>query len=253
VGICTSSTTINACNGGGTLSQTTCDGVCTQVGVLDGRVLGYCRAECEEGARECIGGALYRSCDHGRWSVQASVCQGGTACNPLATGAIPDIRCGGACDPGTSRCADDGSGVEDCNDSGIWEAGQQCLLGACTPKGPQAECQAECSADQFQCSEDGASAQRSCNAQSLWDPATDCAAGSSCRMSGVQSLGCVACVGPKNSQGNAYGVSDSKCEANGVSQCGDDNSWQAPIACAAGQTCVELHQGASTVAYCQSN
>jgi hypothetical protein len=51
--------------------------------------------------------------------------------------------------------------------------------------------------------------------------------------------------------GNEYGVSDSRCEAEGVAQCGEENTWQAPVVCNAGETCVELGTGSSTVAYCQ--
>lgn len=250
VGICTSSTTIRQCSGGGTLSNTTCEGVCTQVGVLDGRALGYCTEQCAEGARECIGGALYRECQDGRWLAAAQLCPGGETCNPVASGAIPEVRCGGACDPDTSRCASDGANVEVCNQDQVWEAGQVCTVGTCHPAGPQAQCQAECLTDQFDCAQDGALAQRSCDEQRHWTEASACPDGTTCRISASQSLGCVECLGPLTA-GNDYGVSDSRCEAGGVAQCGEDNIWQPPEPCNPGETCSELHAGAGTVAYCQ--
>jgi len=250
VGICTSSTTIRQCNGGGTLSTETCDGVCTEVGVIDGRRLGYCSVQCIEGARECLGGSAYRECQAGRWLSELRVCEAGELCNPLGTGSTPDIRCGGVCDSGTSRCASDGLGIEVCNDAGSWEAGQACLLGTCHPAGPQAQCQADCSPDQFQCAEDGATAQQSCGERQQWTEPMACLTETSCRISAGQSLGCIECIGPL-SAGNEYGVSDSRCEAGGVAQCGEDNTWQPPTLCAASETCVELSSGASHVAYCQ--
>jgi hypothetical protein len=250
VGVCTSSTTIRQCNAGGTLSSETCAGVCTQVGVLDGRNLGYCSDQCNEGARECLGGALYRECQDGRWLAEPKVCDGGQICTPVGSGAIPEIRCGGACDPGTSRCASDGASIEVCNEEQQWTAGQMCMVGTCRPAGPQAQCQAECLTDQFDCAHDGATTQRSCDELRHWTPPSACPEATSCRISASQSLGCVECLGPLTA-GNDYGVSDSRCEAGGVARCGEDNAWMPAVACANGETCSELSSGASRVAYCQ--
>jgi hypothetical protein len=250
VGICTSSNTIRQCNGGGTLSTETCEGVCTQVGVLDGRTLGYCGEQCSDGARECLGGAVYRECQGGRWLAEIKTCEGGQICNPVGSGAIPEVRCGGDCDPGTSRCAADGHSIETCSEDKVWEPGQTCTVGICRPAGPQAECQTECLSDQFDCAEDGASSQRSCDELRHWAESSACPEATSCRISAGQSLGCVQCVG-SSTAGNEYGVSDSRCEAGGVAQCGEDNAWQTAVPCSPGETCVELHAGVSVVAYCQ--
>lgn len=251
VGICTSSTEMRRCTTGGTLDNDTCDGVCTQVGTLDGRALGFCEAQCSDGARECLGGAYYRECAGGRWLPQVQSCAEGASCNPLGTGAVPAIRCGGDCDAGTSRCAADAASIEVCSEAGQWEAGQVCLLGRCKPAGPQAQCQTECSADSFQCAFDGASGARACDEQLLWQDENACDADTTCRTSGGSSLGCLQCVGPGHAAGNAFGLSDSRCADAGVESCGEDDLWGDPVACPDGEVCVELTQGASTVAHCQ--
>lgn len=250
VGICTSSTTIRQCNGGGTLSTETCEGVCTQVGVLDGRALGYCSDQCIEGARECLGGSVYRECEAGRWLAEIKTCEGGQICNPVGSGEIPEVRCGGECDPGTSRCAADGAGIEACNEQKTWEPGQVCTVGTCRPAGPQAQCQTECMTDQLDCSYDGAATERTCDELRHWTEPSACPDATSCRISANQSLGCVECLGPTMA-GNDYGVADSRCEAGAVVRCGDENTWLPPEPCEATETCAELSSGVSTVAYCQ--
>jgi hypothetical protein len=250
VGICTSSTTIRQCNGGGTLSTETCVGVCTQVAVLDGRALGYCSDQCIEGARECLGGAAYRECQGGRWLAEIEICESGETCNPVGGGEIPEVRCGGDCDPGTSRCSADGASIESCSEQKTWEPGQACLVGTCRPAGPQAQCQTECMSDQLDCSYDGASTQRTCDELRQWSEPGLCPEATSCRISASQSLGCVECLGPATA-GNEYGVSDSRCEAGAVVRCGEENAWLLPEPCEVTETCVELSSGVSRVAYCQ--
>jgi hypothetical protein len=249
VGICLPDGTINRCSPGGTLSVAACDGVCSRVATLDGRAVGYCAPACEEGARECLCGPFYRTCAHGRWEDTPRTCDG--PCNPVATGARPDVRCGGPCDPDTSRCQSDLAAIEICTDAGTWKLDRPCLLGRCRPAGPQAECEAECAAGQHQCAFDGAPAQRSCGAGGLWSAEAACAAGTSCRVSGDVALGCVACVGAGVGAGNAYGAADSRCGAAGVEACGNDDAWHAAVACPDGNVCASIMRGASTLAACQ--
>jgi hypothetical protein len=250
VGICEADGTLQACGAGGTLAPATCDGVCTRVATLDGRAVGYCAPACEDGARECLGGPFYRTCAGGRWGATVATCDG--ACNPVATGARPDIRCGGACDPGTSRCRADLGAVETCAPSGTWTLDRACLLGRCRPAGPQAECETECAPGEHQCAFDGAGAERVCDAHGLWMAETPCAAGTSCRASGDFAKGCVACVGG----GNAFGAADGRCgpqgvDPQGVETCGADDHWQADAPCPDGHVCASLARGASTLAACQ--
>jgi len=250
VGICAADGTFSRCGTGGTLAPFVCAAGCTQAGALDGRALGYCNVPCAEGAQECLGGPLYRVCTGGKWSDSPAQCPGGQMCHPLATGAVPQIECGGACDPGTSRCAADAGGVESCT-AGQWVAGSACLLGRCVQAGPQAQCQAECSAGQHQCAYDGASGERSCADTGLWNPEVVCAQGTSCRVNGTVAVGCVACVGSNANGGNAYGGVDSACLQGGLAVCGPDNTWGPPVVCGAGTTCVQLPMQASSVASCE--
>jgi hypothetical protein len=244
VGICEPDGTMQACLPGGTLAPATCSGVCTRVTTIDGRAVGYCAPACEDGARECLGGALYRTCAGGVWSAIIGACAGG--CNPVAHGEPPDIRCGGACDPGTSRCRADGAAVETCSDAGAWVMDRACLLGVCRPAGPQAECETECAPGEHQCAFDGAPTERVCDQHGLWMAESACS-GTSCRMNGDVALGCVPCTGG----GNAFGVADSRCAANTVVEtCGADNQWDDVRVCAAGDGCETLSRGVSEVAAC---
>jgi len=247
VGVCEPDGTMQACGTGGTLAPATCAGACTAVTTLDGRAVGYCAPTCEDGARECLGGAFYRTCAGSRWSATVATCDAG-ACNPVATGARPDIRCGGACDPGTSRCRADLGAIEACAPGGAWTLDRACLLGRCRPAGPQAECETECAPGDRACAFDGAGAERVCDDHGLWGPETACAAGTSCRTGGGFPRGCVACVGA----GNAFGAADSRCGDAGVETCGADDRWSAAAPCAAATTCASLARGASTLAACQA-
>jgi hypothetical protein len=249
VGICEPDGTIQACNAGGTLEPEPCVGVCTRVTTLDGRAVGYCAPECEDGARECLGGPFYRVCAGGRWSSSPATCDGAT-CNPVATGARPDVRCGGACDPGTSRCRADGAGVEVCAPGATWTADRACLLGRCRPAGPQAECETECAPGEHQCAFDGAGSERLCGDAGLWMAETACAPDTACRLGGDVALGCVACVGAQPGGGNAFGAADGRCAGDGgVETCGADSQWHAE-ACPTGKACAALTRGASTIAAC---
>jgi hypothetical protein len=253
VGVCEPNGTLSQCMPGGTLTTVACAGVCTAVDSLDGRALGYCGPLCAEGARECIGGALYRTCTGGKWSATPQACSGGAACNPLSVGAVPDIRCGGTCDVGTSRCQAGGSAVETCTSTGGWALDRSCLLGRCVQGGPQAECQTECAPGQRQCAYDGAASERVCNERGLWDSEMPCPEETTCRTDGAFSKGCVECLGVSAAGGNAYGGVDSVCMGNALTVCGADGRWQAPAPCPSGQTCVELQQGASSIAACQGH
>jgi len=141
VGICQPDGSIKQCSPGGTLARADCHGVCTQIGSLDGRALGYCSPACIEGARECLQGSSFRECQGGRWVDPPTACPGGAACNPSSIGELPDIRCGDTCDPGTSRCSPDLGSIEVCSDAAQWQTDHACALGRCRASGPQAECQ----------------------------------------------------------------------------------------------------------------
>lgn len=244
VGICQADGTIDACNAGGTLAPATCDGVCTTVTTLDGRAVGYCAPACEDGARECLGGPFYRTCAQGRWGAVPATCAG--VCNPVATGARPDVRCGGACDPDTSRCSADLGAVERCGADGAWTLDRTCLLGRCRPGGAQAECETECVPGAHACAFDGAPAERACDPTGLWTAERPCPDATSCRVAGDVALGCVACA----SGGNAYAAADSRCAAGGAQTCGADGGWQAATPCPAAQSCVSISRGASSLAAC---
>ncbi|HVU52484.1 MAG TPA: hypothetical protein VHL80_17440 [Polyangia bacterium] len=246
VGVCEPDGTMQACLPGGTLAPAACAGVCTPVTTLDGRAVGYCAPECEDGARECLGGPFYRVCAGGRWGADVSSCEG--ACNPVAAGARPDIRCGGPCDPGTSRCRADDAAIEVCSAAGAWTLDRLCLLGRCRPAGPQAECETECAPGDHACAFDGAPSERVCDQQGLWMAETACPAGTSCRASGEVAIGCVACAGA----GNAFGAADGRCAAGaGVETCGADNQWHPGASCDLdGGVCTALTRGASSIATC---
>jgi hypothetical protein len=257
VGECMPDGTMKQCLAGGTLSAFSCNGVCMQVGTLDGLSLGYCAARCEDGTRECLGGPLYRVCSSGRWLDQAQACADGQPCNPAATDASSDIRCGGACDPGTSHCAADGGAIETCvaQASGAgaaqWRLDRTCLLGSCRQAGLQAQCQAECTPGQHECAYDGASTERSCDPSGTWGTESACPAATSCRSSGPAPAGCVACVGSGVVGGNAFGLSDSTCQGSDIVRCGADNRWLPSSPCGDAQTCTQLQRGPSSVASCQ--
>ncbi len=244
VGICQPDGTIDQCDSGGTLSIQPCAGVCTQVATLDGRALGSCAPACEDGARECLGGPFYRTCANGRWGAPETCAAG--ACNPVATGAVPDTRCGGACDRGTSRCSADAGAIESCGADGAWTVDRTCLLGSCVPASAQAECETACTPGAHQCAFDGASSESLCDAKGAWGADSACAPGTSCRISGGFALGCVACVGA----GNALGAADGRCDADGLATCGADNQWAASVPCAAPQVCQTVTRGSSAVAAC---
>ena len=250
-GVCTGEHALAACAASGVLSPSeSCDGVCQPVGAIDGRTLGFCQTSCRDGDRECLAGPLFRACESGQWSSQAQACPSATTCQPLSSGARLAIRCGNACDPGTSRCSADRSGVESCNTEGLWAASVACALGQCVQSGAQAQCQTECMPGEFACAFDGDSVSRRCGETGLWLPAAPCADGAVCRI-GSHALGCLQCVGSQVPGGNAWGVADSSCVGGGVAVCGADNELGASQACPGGQACVEAQRARATLAYCQ--
>jgi len=250
VGVCSFDGTFSRCTTEGILAPDNCDGGCTQVGTLDGVGLGYCNPPCAEGARECLGGPLYRECTGGRWSDVPSACPNQQACNPVAATATPQVRCGGPCDPGASRCSPDSSAIEMCSSAGAWMPDQACVLGRCLQGGQQAQCQADCSPGESQCAYDGAGAARNCGDAGLWNSEVACPTGTQCRMSGPIALGCVACVGSSAAGGNAFGEIDGTCQGAELSLCASDNTWQPPSSCSDGGACVAVQQGPSSVASC---
>jgi hypothetical protein len=249
VGICETDGSFQACNAGGTLAPASCDGVCTTVTTLDGRAVGACAPECQEGAKECLGGPFYRACAKGRWGANPGSCDA-LDCNPVATGAVPAIRCGGPCDPGTSRCRADRAAVEVCVPGGTWTTDRTCLLGRCRQAGPQAECETECAPGAHDCAFDGATSQRVCGDNGLWLAEAPCPDGTSCRFAGDEARGCVACVGAHASGGNAFGAVDSRCSPGGVETCSADDRWEPEDLCPDGNTCAALTRGPSSTATC---
>ena len=248
-GVCTGNNQVRVCRGGTLGRPTACAGTCQRVGELDGRELGYCSSSCNEGERECLGGSLYRECLAGGWSTEVRVCADGALCQPLALSSQPYIKCGGACEAGTSRCSADGSSVEVCEDE-AWVAKPPCPLGRCVQAAAQAQCQTECVPGEHACAFDGADSELLCNEQGLWGESSDCEAGVSCRIGTAGALGCLACAGSEVAGGNAWGVADSRCADGGVETCGADNTFGPAEPCAAGQSCVGLERGAASLAYC---
>jgi len=249
-GVCVAPDKVRPCVGGFLTEPVACDGRCRPVSELDGRAIGYCHPGCAEGERECLGGALYRECVAGRWSSQARSCADGEPCQPLSSGPRSDIKCGGACEAGTSRCSLDGASVEHCTDAKQWEGGAPCMLGRCVASAAQAQCQTECEPDERACAYDGAPSERVCNERGLWNEPTACAAGSTCRVGSAGSQGCLKCVGSSVPGGNVWGVTDSHC-VDGVAECTDGNDYAASTPCPQGQSCSELTRGAATLAYCE--
>jgi hypothetical protein len=251
VGVCMIDGTFARCTAGGTLAPYVCDAGCTQAGSLDGLALGYCNPACAEGAQECLGGPLYRVCSGGKWSSSPQQCPGGQTCNPVATLALPQIRCGGRCDPGTSRCSVDAAAVETCDPSGVWTLDRTCLLGRCVQAGQQAQCQAECAPGQHQCAYDGARSERSCGDAGLWNPEVLCPQGESCRMNGSVASGCVVCIGSNATGGNGYGGVDSTCIQGQLAVCGAGNVYGSLMTCEGGTACVESSTKPSSIASCE--
>jgi hypothetical protein len=250
-GVCVGTDQVRRCVAGILRQPEACAGGCRRVAELDGRVLGYCEAACDDGARECLGGALYRECVDGSWSTDARTCADGALCQPLALSLRPDIKCGGACESGTSRCADDGLAVERCSDAQEWISASPCALGRCVSSGAQAQCQTECKPGEHACAFDGAAAESTCDDVGLWREPVTCEDGATCRVGTAGAWGCMKCVGPAVTGGNAWGVNDSRCEDAGVAQCGSAGDYEAAAACGDGQACVELRRGAARLAYCK--
>lgn len=251
-GVCVGGDSIRVCHADGILSRAMpCEGVCRVVEELDGRSLGYCDPECEEGERSCLVGPLYRECVAGVWSTQTRACEGGAECLPLASGNRADIKCGGACETGTSRCAPGGAAVETCDDEREWKPLKDCLLGRCVRAGAQAQCQTECAPGEHACGFDGDDSELLCSEAGLWAAPTPCAEGSVCRTGIRGALGCLSCVGSEVPSGNAWGVADSRCEGDALAACGADNQFGAPVDCPAGQSCQQLERGAAVLAYCE--
>jgi hypothetical protein len=250
-GVCVGADQVRPCQASVLTTPRQCEGVCRRVAELDGRVLGYCDASCADGDRECLTGPLYRECVKGRWSPKAQSCADGAECQPLATSAHPDIKCGGACEPGASRCSGDGSSIESCDEKQEWQPASPCALGHCVQSGAQAQCQTECKPNERACAFDGAASELVCSERGLWSEPIACDAGAMCRVGTAGALGCMRCVGPNAPSGNAWGVTDSHCDASGVAECGAGNDYAAGTPCVAGQICVELARGAATLAYCR--
>ena len=251
VGVCASGDTIRACEESGVLSASeSCNGVCHEVGAIDGRALGYCEAACQDGDRECVAGPLFHSCLAGRWS-EVVACDGGEACQPLATGAHSDVKCGGSCGPNTSRCSAGESAVEVCNADGSWQSSGACALGRCLQSGAQAQCQTECKPGERACAFDGDTVSRTCSEAGLWLDPSACEGEARCRIGTSGALGCLECIGSNTAGGNAWGTVDRRCEASAVSACGADDTYAAPVPCPTGTQCVEQRRAGASVAYCQ--
>ncbi len=254
VGVCAPDGSIAACDASGVLSaREPCAGECQRVGTIDGRALGYCRAECREGEQECIAGPYYRACQDGHWSAETQTCAAGERCQSVAEGPRRTVTCSRACEPGTARCSADAGnlGIEACQPDGLWAEATPCALGRCVQNGAQAQCQIECKPDEQACAFDGDTVSRQCGSTGLWQDPSPCLDGTRCRVGKSRTFGCVSCVGARLSGGNVWGVVDSHCSANGVAECAVDDTFAEGVACPVGTVCTEATRGAASVAYCQ--
>jgi hypothetical protein len=249
-GVCIGTEQLRRCVAGVLRQPEACAGTCQRVAELDGRVLGYCADVCQDGERECLGGSLYRECVAGRWTTEAQSCADGAECQPLAQNALPDIKCGGACEVGTSRCAEAGTAIESCSEQHEWLQQPPCMLGRCVQAAAQAQCQTECQPGEHACAFDGATAELVCSDVGLWNELASCQAGATCRIGTAGALGCVKCIGPGVLGGNVWGVADSHCDASGVAECGDGD-YGIATPCSAERACVELSRAAASLAYCK--
>lgn len=228
-GVCGADGAFRACEASGVLGPSEpCAGQCREVAQLDGRRLGYCVAECRAGERECVAGPLYRECQNGAWSTPRA-CAAGEACQPLAAGALLDIRCGGDCIEGTSHCSADRLRVESCADGGT-----ECSTGRCVQSGAQAQCQLECQPETVACAFDGDVFERKCSELGRWLVPTACATNERCRVGSAAVIGCAECA-----------PGDSLCVEDSIASCGADNVFAPPIACP--KACVQ----AGAFAYCE--
>lgn len=240
-GVCLPGGSFRACEASGVLAPAEpCAGECREVGQINGAHLGYCLAECTDGERECLAGPLYRECQGGAWS-EPRACDAGQPCQPVAEGALLDIRCGGACSPGTSRCSADRSSVEPCSVDQV-----PCLRGQCVQSGAQAQCQLECEPGSLSCAFDGDLVERACTDEGRWLVPSACPEGQRCRVgssdvSNAPGEGrCVECA-----------PGESHCVENAVSTCSSDHTFAERVACTGSATCIEVRVAERTLAYCE--
>jgi hypothetical protein len=165
------------------------------------------------------------------------------------------VACG-ECNPGETRCSDDGLGVESCNADALWDPATPCEIGKCDSV--DTVCKTECVPDAVYC---GSTHYGTiCDAEGSLSYET-CADDELCRFSasgsalGPKYLGCVECVGPDAGGNLEFGRADSMCQdTTHLTTCGRDNQWQTPVACPTGTICraTAVYDG-STLAGCVAN
>jgi len=199
-------------------------------------------ADCQDGETSCDG-LVVRQCSDGRWIT-------GSPCSFLCK----DGDCGGECEPGAKRCADNvpqtcdagatwmntaaacssvcvegacsgtcvpdtkqcnGNRVQTCSASGAWNSGEPCMF-VCTG----GACGGECTPNELRCS---GLAREKCNAQGVWQPN-----GANCPNLCTDG----ACTGEcKPNQQRCSGLSPQKCDERGMWQ---QNGAACPNLCNAG-------------------
>lgn len=218
--------------------------------VVGGFHPGTCTKACSDGESRCLadGQPLFVSCaSDGSWSTAYESC--GSVCRTGVDATNHRIAlCGDSCIPGSTRCS--GDQIQTCSSAGKWATAAACSLGRCTVLSNTAVCHADCIPGETLCvgaskaAADGASSGTAasvvCTAKGVAPAtATACSGTTTCRTSqaGI-TTGCVECLGSSVRGGNASGVVDSRCTADGkgVEVCGADNDWQDATSCGTG-TC----------------
>lgn len=205
---------------------------------------------CDLGMRYCASADQYWQCVDSSWSsAEIQRCPVGTHCFPSldpVTGAAT-AQCGD-CEPGDARCTDDAT-LQVCDAQGHWQAPVQCAVGFCQ-WGTRADgtaghgCRTECLPGSVNCL--SATQYQKCGADGRFGATVlTCVTGTTCRV-GLQPphFGCVACVGPNHARGGAmfglpgsFGLPDSRCEGNALSECQADDTWGRPRECGPNAVC----------------
>ena len=252
------------CQSDGKLAEASscAQGVCRTVNMVinaDGRTPAACDAmpQCEEGEEQCLNAGgdptpRYRVCVNGVWSTEIKTCDNDGACYNTRDAAGKRRKvCGAQCAPGSGRCNDEAE-LEKCQPDGTWARGEQCEKGECRAlSNNDAACVMECVPGTSSCIgstltasdgfHTGTAQSRTCNADGLWEEASNCTGGRVCRVSGSGAgLGCVQCVGPKAPGGNRDGLVDTRCDPDDdkkIQDCGENNNWLSSRTCSDGKSC----------------
>ncbi|MET0386830.1 MAG: hypothetical protein ABW321_12765 [Polyangiales bacterium] len=255
------------CNPDGTLGdpEPCADGLCTTLRstvTADGRMPGACSrstSECKAGEQICIDASgsvtpRFRACVDGRWGPELMNCDDDAPCHTVKDDqGLRRALCGAQCSPGARRCTDNGE-LEECDARGQFAEGRLCTTGVCRETGNNdAACVLECVPGSRSCAgaitiapdgyHDGTAQEIVCGQDGRRGEPQACADGTLCRVTGAGIvLGCVECIGPAASGGNAEGTSDSRCDpdsTNALQDCSDDNTWAEPRTCSGTKVCVD--------------